>query len=108
MEPNSVYFTHNTSWLGASNDLLSIYDNLNGRLDIALTKTSRLNASGSGQIGTLHFRVKTGTLNQPVAFEVLGQKVINNAAQEMPTAPQKLKLSSLPYRVLPNQSGLQV
>ncbi len=89
LEANSVYFTHNASWLGTGDDLLSMYNNQNGRLDIALTKTSRLNATGSGQIGTLHFKVKNGTLNQAVAFEVVGQKVINNAAQEMPTAPQK-------------------
>jgi hypothetical protein len=87
IDASTVYFTHNQSWMGASSELLSIFNNESGRLDIGLTKINQTNANGKGQIGTIHFKLKSGVANKALNFNVLEPKMINNNAVVIPTSP---------------------
>ncbi len=88
IEASSVYFSYNQTWLGADSDLLSISQNNNGHLDIGLTKINHSNSSGKGQIGTVHFKVKSGVANKPLNFNISQATLINNVAQVIPINPQ--------------------
>ncbi|PSR03915.1 MAG: hypothetical protein BRD50_04905, partial [Bacteroidetes bacterium SW_11_45_7] len=60
IEPNSVRFEPNASWLGAPGDLLFIDKEItaSSQLDIALTRTDQQNSSGNGAIGHVKMKVK--------------------------------------------------
>ena len=84
IEVNSMRLAVNQSWIGASSELLNVFkDEFDNVFHVGLVKTNRLNSTGSGQIATLTFKLKTGTKGSDLQFGVYNDLVINNVGQQI-------------------------
>ena len=84
IEPNSMRLVVNQSWMGASSTLLNVFkDEFDNVFHIGLVKTNKLNVTGSGQIATLVFKLKTGTKGSDLQFGVYNDFLINNNGQQL-------------------------
>ena len=81
---SSISASFEDSWLGTiGEDLISISRNnaTENRIDIAITRTDRINISGNGQIGVLHITIEDVILRSgmyPMDFQIEGVRLINN------------------------------
>jgi hypothetical protein len=95
IDASTVYLTYNQNWLGNGDNVLRISKNFNGSIEAAISRVNQQNASGNGQIATLNFRMKAGTMGKNVSFTIDNQQVINKDAQPIPIVPTPTSTSVL-------------
>jgi hypothetical protein len=87
IDASTVYLTYNQNWLGSGDNVVRISKNFNGSIEAAVSRINQQNASGNGQIATLNFKMKAGTMGRNLAFSIDNQQVINKDAQVIPVVP---------------------
>jgi Secretion system C-terminal sorting domain len=95
IDASTVYLTYNQNWLGSGDNVVRISKNFNGSIEAAVSRTNQQNASGNGQIATLNFKMKAGTMGRNLAFSIDNQQVINKDAQSIPIVPTPTSTSIL-------------
>jgi hypothetical protein len=95
IDASTVYLTYNQNWLGNGDNVVRISKNFNGSIEAAVSRINQQNASGNGQIATLNFKMKTGTMGRNLAFSIDNQQVINKDAQTIPVVPTPTSTSIL-------------
>jgi hypothetical protein len=95
IDASTVYLTYNQNWLGSGDNVVRISKNFNGTIEAAVSRINQQNASGNGQIATLNFKMKAGTVGRNLAFSIDNQQVINKDAQVIPVVPTPTSTSIL-------------
>jgi hypothetical protein len=84
IEPNSMYFRPTNSWWGAPSDLIHVFkDEVDNVFHVALSKTNHNNASGRGQIGTLHFKIRSDANSNDLQFGVYNGLMLNRDGEPL-------------------------
>ena len=88
LAPGSFWVDFQNSWLGQNGvNLMGFYQKnpVSGHYPVALVKTDGQNATGFGQVGTLHFTI--GTLADSLKIEVVQALGILSDGQQKPIEP---------------------
>lgn len=86
IEPNSMRLVVGQSWLSTSSELLNVFkDEYDNTFHVGLVKTNRQNSTGTGQIATLTFKLRTGISGADLQFGVYNDYLINNLSQQIPS-----------------------
>ncbi|MEL7529740.1 MAG: T9SS type A sorting domain-containing protein [Bacteroidota bacterium] len=90
VEPSSVAFVPDSSWLGKKNDdMMTLYKDLfeDGQVDIGLVRTDQMNRTGYGRIGSVVIVMDDDISKREIPFVLTVEQTyaIDNTNTEIPT-----------------------